>query len=92
VAEIVGDLHFEPKLEHRPDHRLVDTDVYAAEADTARAALPHEPSKTDIAARLIDVDGQIVAQDKIELLAALHVALSDALEIPDERRPKLTSK
>jgi hypothetical protein len=42
------------------------------------------PTKTDLAARLIHVEAEIVAPDKNELLSALHIELSDALGIPDE--------
>jgi energy-coupling factor transporter ATP-binding protein EcfA2 len=71
---------------------LIEAGIYAAAADAARTAIGSDPSKTDVAAYLIDVDGELLAQDKIELVAALHAELSDALNIPKDRRPRLTSK
>ncbi|WP_141214565.1 AAA family ATPase [Rhodococcus sp. 06-1474-1B] len=71
---------------------LVKDDVYSKCVDTARVATGHEPSKTEIAAGLIDVEGDLVTPGKVDLLAALHLTLSDALDIPPERRPTLLNK
>lgn len=71
---------------------LITEDAYALAADKARRALLHEPSKTEVAAYLIDVEGTLLKPDKVDLLSALHYQMLDALKVPEERRPQLTSR
>jgi hypothetical protein len=51
---------------------LVKPDTHTA-ADADRETLGHEPTKTEVGARLVDAEAEIVASDKTELLSALHV-------------------
>jgi predicted ATP-dependent endonuclease of OLD family len=71
---------------------LIDEAVYQACVQETRDILGRNPSKPDVAARLLDVDEALVAPNMADVLAELHVQLSDALQIPLDRRPQLTSK
>lgn len=71
---------------------LIDEAIYQTCADETRNVLGRDPSKPEVAARLLDVDETLVAPNMTDVLAKLHVQLSNALQIPLDRRPKLTSR
>lgn len=72
--------------------QLIKPEMYTKATEVARAGLKREPSKADIAAYLIDVEEDLLSPDQLELVADLHGKLSDALQIPAARRPRLTSR
>ena len=71
---------------------LIKREIYEACEVSARDSLKRDPSKVDVAARLIDVDDKLVDPERGELLAELHSLLSDSLQIPLDQRPTLTSR
>lgn len=71
---------------------LIKREIYEACEVSARDSLKRDPSKVDVAARLIDVDDTLVDPERGELLAELHSLLSNSLQIPLDQRPTLTSR